>query len=171
MTSASMRTIGDVVAASSLKGKVRVLEISVDAERDTQSRLMAYQKLYDDNNWTLASGLATSLDTLWKYLGAPATRTIFSDAELKKLPVDWQTGKPGAYNMIHPDLVLIIDAKSHWRWLDLGNPNPGKAKIPVILKAYLSEDGLNNLAKPQESSWSTDAVFSALLDITGVKIN
>jgi len=43
MTSVSMRQIGDAVAASSLKNKVKVLEISVDGARDTPARLTAYQ--------------------------------------------------------------------------------------------------------------------------------
>jgi len=51
----------------------------------------------------------------------------------------------------------------------LGAPNIGKAAIPEKLKSFLSADGLNNLAKPEEPTWTTAAVFSALTDITGVK--
>ena len=67
-------------------------------------------------------------------------------------------------------MVIIIDGKGTWSWLDLGNPNPGKAVIPAKLKKYLSADGLNNLAKPQEPSWDVKAVLSALSSITGTKI-
>ena len=89
---------------------------------------------------------------------------------MNSLPVDWQTGKKNTYDVSHTDLVLIINAQQSWAWLDLGNPNPGKAVVPAKLKAYLSEDGLNNLAKPQEPSWTADAVLSALSSITGTKV-
>jgi cytochrome oxidase Cu insertion factor (SCO1/SenC/PrrC family) len=171
MTTATMRSIGGVVSSSALKDKVKVLEISVDGERDNASRLAAYYDLYNDNTFSLASGTPSNLEKLWKYFGAPATKMEFTAKEKATLPVDWQTGKVGAYDMSHPDLVIIIGPDLHWKWLDLGNPNPGKTTIPEKLKAFLSEDGLGNLAKPQEPSWSADAVYSALHDLTGVAIS
>ena len=171
MTTANMRTIGEAIAASALKEKVKVLEISVDSGRDVPSRLAAYRSLYSDRNFTLATGGEADLQTLWTYFGAPATRMEFTAKEKAALPVDWQTGKPSAYDMSHSDLVTIVGPDGHWKWLDLGNPNPGKATIPDKLKKYLSEDGLNNLAKPQEPSWSVDAVYSALHDLTGILIS
>ena len=171
MTTATMRSIGDAVSSSMLKDKVKVLEISVDGQRDISSRLSAYYALYSDNTFSLASGTSSNLEKLWKYFGAPATKMEFTAKDKATLPVDWQTGKPGAYDMSHPDLVIVIGPDSHWKWLDLGNPNPGKATIPEKLKAFLSEDGLGNLAKPQEPSWSADAVYSALHDLTGVAVS
>ena len=171
MTTATMRSIGDAVSSSTLKDKVKVLEISVDGQRDISSRLSAYYALYNDNTFSLASGTSSNLEKLWKYFGAPATKMEVTAKDKAMLPVDWQTGKPGAYDMSHPDLVIVIGPDSHWKWLDLGNPNPGKATIPEKLKAFLSEDGLGNLAKPQEPSWSADAVYSALHDLTGVAVS
>ena len=171
MTSTNMRTIGDAVAASPLKDSVKVIELSLDSERDTASRLAAYQALYQDQNWTVASGAEPGLSKFWKFFGNSYSKTPYSSAELAKLPVDWQTGKKNTFDVTHTDEVLIINAQQSWAWLDLGNPNPGKASIPAKLKAYLSDDGLNNLAKPQEPSWTPDAVLSALSTITGKKIN
>ena len=171
MTTATMRSVGDTVSSSKLKDKVKVLEISVDGQRDISSRLSAYYALYNDNTFSVASGTVDILAKLWDFFGAPAIRTEFSAKEKSTLPVDWQTGKPGAYDMSHPDLVLVIGPDSRWKWLDLGNPNPGKATIPEKLKKFLSEDGLGNLAKPQEPSWSAVAVFSALHDLTGIAIS
>ena len=170
MTSINMRQIGDAVAASPLKDSVKVLELSVDSERDTASRLAAYQKLYDDKNWIVASGVESSLSKFWTFFGNSYSKTPYSAAEMKALPVDWQSGKKNTFDISHTDEVLIVNAQQSWAWLDLGNPNPGKAAIPAKLKAYLSDDGLNNLAKPQEPSWTPDAVLSALSTITGKKI-
>jgi hypothetical protein len=85
------------------------------------------------------------------------------------MPLDWQTGKPNSYDMVHADLVLIVDDKGHWRWLDLGAPKVSSA-IPDKLKAFLSPQGISNLAKPEEPSWSVTAVTSALSDLVGKKI-
>lgn len=170
MTSISMRNIGDAVATSAVKSKVKVLEISVDGARDTPSRLTAYQALFQDKNWTLAAGTDSNLQKIWAYFGSSNTKTAYSATEKKSLPLDWQTGKPSVYDVTHTDMVIIIDGKGTWSWLDLGNPNPGKAVIPAKLKKYLSADGLNNLAKPQEPSWDVKAVLSALSSITGTKI-
>ena len=171
MTSATMRVIGDAIEASALKGKVKVIEISVDGARDKVARLAAYFSLYNDSNFALGSGSDSDLKAMWTYFGAPAMRVRYTASERAALPLDWQSGKPSAYDVTHPDLVLIVGPDSHWKWLDLGNPNPGQAKIPEKLKKFLSEDGLNNLAKPQEPSWSSEAVFSALHDLTGVQIS
>ena len=170
MTSVSMREIGDAVSASTLKGKVKVLEISVDGARDTPQRLSAYQALFNDSNWTLASSSDANLKQFWSFFGAAAVKSPYTATELKNLPLDWQTGKPNSYDVSHTDIVLIVDAKGNWVWLDLGNPNPGKGTVPDKLKKYLSADGLNNLAKPQEPSWDSTAVLSALSSITGAKV-
>lgn len=170
MTTANMRTIGDAVGKSKLRDSVQVIEISVDAARDNAQRLRAYFDLFNSLSFSLASGSEADLAALWKYFGAPAAKMEFTKAEQASLPVDWQTGKPSAYDMSHPDLVLIIGPDQKWKWLNLGNPNPGKATIPAKLKAFLSEDGLNNLAKPQEPSWTVQSVYSALTELSGNKI-
>jgi len=170
MTTANMRDIGNAVAKSSLKGRVSVIEISVDARRDNAKRLRAYQDLFNDNTFSLASGSEKDLAALWKYFGAPGQRMEISAKESDALPLDWQTGLRDTYDIMHPDLVLIISPKSEWRWLDLGNPKVG-SQIPAKLKAYLSEDGKKNLAAPEEPTWSTSAVYSALEQLTGVKLS
>jgi len=170
MTSASMRQIGDAVAASKGKGKISVLEVSVDGWRDTASRLKAYQALYGDYNWSILGGTTANLNTFWGYFGASIQKDAYSAAEMKKLPVDWQTGKVNTFDISHTDEVVLVGPKQTWSWLDLGNPNPGKATIPTKLKAFLNDDGLSNLAHPQEPTWTPSAVYSALKTVAGVKV-
>ena len=169
MTTANMRDIGNAIAASELKDQVAVIGISVDANRDKAPRLRAYQDLFDDNTFSLASGSEKDLAALWKYFGAPGAKMEFSADEAKSIPLDWQTGVRDTYDVMHPDLVLIVSPKSEWRWLDLGSPKIGSS-LPEKLKSYLSEEGLNNLAKPEEPTWSPGAVYSALEQLTGVKL-
>lgn len=166
MTTANMRDIGDAVTKAKLASKIKVLEISVDAGRDTAARLHAYQSLFNDSSWSVASGSEKNLAALWNYFGAPAVKNPYKASDAKSLPRDWLTGKVDTYDVTHPDLVLIIDSNSRWRWLDLGNPKSNGA-IPAKLKSYLSSEGLSNLAKPQEPSWTTAAVYYALNALLG----
>lgn len=170
MTTANMRDIGDAVAASSSKNKVEVLELSVDAQRDNVSRLKAYAALFNDSNFTLASGTLEGIKDFWTYFGAPPVRVETSKAEAAKAPVDWQTGKPLTYDISHADLVVIISPDSKWSWLDLGSPS-AKSPIPAKLKAFLNEDGLANLVKAQEPSWNVPTVLAALSQLVGSKIS
>jgi len=170
MTSANMRDVGDAISKAKASEKIKVLEITVDANRDVPSRLLAYQNLFATKNWTLVGGSEANLAKLWDYFGAPATMEEFSKSDRESNPPDWQTGKSVSYDMMHADLVLIVDENSTWRWLDLGAPNVGSSKIPEKLKSYLSADGLKNLEKPEGSSWKVEAIYSALTDITGINI-
>lgn len=164
MTSVNMRDIAVRVSKSPIAKKVKVLEITVDAATDTPSRLTAYQNLFGDKSWTLATGTASDLNTLWTYFGAPAEEQKSSGG------TDWQTGKPVTHDFVHADLVLIVGPDAHWRWLDLGSPKTESGTIPTKLKAFLSAEGKNNLAKPEEPSWTISAVLGALSELTGSKL-
>jgi len=170
MTSANMRVISAAVAKAGLSDKVTVLEITVDAGRDNPARLDAYQRLYGAKTWTMASGTEKSLAALWTYFGAPAERMDLTAEEQAALPVDWQTGKPATYDMMHPDLVLILGPDSTWRWLDLGAPKSVDGKLPAPLESFLSADGRKNLKTPEEPAWTVEAVYAALTELTGSQI-
>ena len=169
MTTANLRDVGDAVAASALKDKVVVLDLSVDGLRDTPSRMRKYLDLYESKNFNAASSDVASLAAFWKYFGAPATKEEFSAEDASKMPVDWMTGKPNDYDMMHSDVVAIVDDKSNWVWLDLGYPQVG-SEIPAKMKAFLSEQGLKNLKKPEGVTWDTKAVLGALSQLTGAKL-
>lgn len=171
MTTANMRDIADAVAQSPAKSKVKVLEVTVDAATDTPARLSAYQDLYQEKSWTMATSSAAHLDTFWNYLGAPAERQTVSATDAANAPVDWQTGKPVTVDYVHQDLVVIFGPDGTWRWLDLGSPKTKDGKIPTKLQAFLTKDGKANLAKPEEPTWSIGAVLSALSTITGTSIS
>ena len=169
MTTVNMARISDAVQASKLKNKVTVLEVTVDAGRDTPSRLTAYQKLFGVATWTMATGTAANLNTFWTFFGAPATKTNLAAAEIKSIPLDWQTNKPATYDFSHADVVLIVGPDGTWQYLDLGMPKVTDKKIPAKLQSFLSKDGKNNLTKPEEPSWTVDTVLSALTGLSGIK--
>lgn len=170
MTAANIRDVGEAINKAGLTNSVEAMIISVDGERDLPARLNAYKDFYGSNNWTVASGTSANLAKLWKFFGAPAMREEFNKTDAAKLSPDWQTGAPVKYDMVHADLVVIIDDMGHWRWLALGSPKVGPAGIPSKLKDYLSPQGLVNLTKPEEPTWTTSAIFSALTELTGKTI-
>ena len=169
MTSVNMREIGDAIASAHLQSKVMSLEVTVDPKRDTPKRLAAYQALYQDNNWTLATGDQKGLATLWSWFGV-YYKVVKPDAGI----VDWMTGKPIAYDVDHADVVVIIGPDLHWRWLDLGAPAVTTPKVknivPAKLYTYLSAAGKSNLVNPEQPFWSTSAVYGAINEIFNVKV-
>jgi len=171
MTSANMQKIADKVDAAGASKNVVVLELTVDPGRDIPSRLKAYQALFGSTNWLIATGSEQNVAAIWKYFGAPATKSPYTAAELKNLPKDWQTGKVNTYDVTHADLVLALSKDSRWVWLDLGSPKTIDGKLPATLKKYLSDDGLRNLAQPEEPSWSVPTATAALAAITQMDIH
>jgi len=167
MTSVNMRDIATAVAAAGKSSSVAVVELTIDPQRDTVSRINAYQKLFGTSNWTIATGTASDLKKLWAWFGVYAQQVPNTDGDAK----DWQTGKKLTYDVIHEDIVTLIGPNSHYRWIDLGNPQVSNPTIlPAKLKAFLSELGLSNLVKPQQPSWSTAVVYDAMQQIFGLPI-
>ena len=170
MTTANIRDIGEAIKKAGLSNIAQAMVISVDSGRDTKSRISAYKEMYGSDNWSAVSGSKESLAAVWKFFGAPATKEVFSQKDSKELPADWESGKPNTYDMVHADLVVIVDDKGHWRWLDLGAPKTS-SKVPDKLKSFLSPQGLVNLNKPEEPTWSVSAVTSALSELMNKKIS
>jgi protein SCO1/2 len=168
MTSVNMREIGDAFKMAHLSSTYMGLEVSVDPKRDTAPRMKAYQALYADSSWTVASPSQAGLNNFWGWFGV-STMQQPSD----KGVVDWQTGKPVTYDVAHADVALIIGPNSHYRWLDLGSPQITLRKVssvPNKLYTFLSAGGKANLVKPEEPSWTTGAVYGALHEIFKVKV-
>lgn len=171
MTSANLVNIGQRVRAAGLADRVKVLAITVDGARDVPSRLKAYQELFNNTtDWGLAGGTVKDLDALWTFFGAPAEMEEMDAEELAALPKDWQTGKAATYDMMHNDLVMILDQDGNWAWMNLGNPKVENG-VPAALEKFLSEDGLKRLAAPSEPTWTVRSVLAALSTLTGTEIS
>jgi protein SCO1/2 len=169
MTTVNMREMSNRFAALGMSKKIVGLELSIDAKRDRPSRMKAYADLYGGSPWTLATGNAANLASIWSWFGA-YTKVVPSDSGIK----DWQTGKPVTYDVQHEDIVVVIGPNLHWRWLDLGNPAVSQPKaanvLPAKIRTFLSATGKINLMTPQQPFWTTAAVYGALDQIFGLKI-
>ena len=171
MTSANMEQIAHAIAKSKMSSMASVVEISVDSYRDTPARLKAYQGLFNDNSWTLLGGNAKNINSFWNYFGVSIQRTPYSASDLKNLPVDWQTGQKNQFDVSHTDAIMIVSPDQKWNWLDLGTPDIGHGILPSKLKTFLDDDGIGNLNKPEQPTWSVGAVYSALSHEMGMKIS
>ena len=162
-----MRDIGDAIKKAGLAKNARVLEITVDPQRDNAPRLKAYQSLFGDHSWTIATGQPKALKNFWGWFGVYTQRQKLPN----KSTLDWQTGKPVTYDVIHDDVVILIGPNGHWRWLELGNPqvsNP--TTLPKTLKSYLSNQGRLELVKQAQPAWTTAAVYGALQQIFNLHV-
>jgi protein SCO1/2 len=171
MTSANMLAIAKAISNSKMGDMAKVLELTVDPERDSAQRLKAYQNLFGDNSWTIAGGTSSNLSKVWKFFGVMASKAPYSASDMKGLPVDWQTGKKNTFDVTHTDEVAIISPDQKWVWLDLGSPDIGKNPLPAKLKAFLDGAGISNLSKPEQPTWTVNAVTSALSHLMGMKIS
>ena len=161
LTSANVREVSDGLDAAQLSGDVRILETTVDPERDTPQRLAAYQKLYGANaNWSLLTGTSTAVAALWKSFGVGYEKT---SAVAAPPPKDWLTGSPLTYDVDHQDVVIVIGPDGHERWLVDGTPRVSSpSSVPAALQNFLDEDGRSNETAPADPTWTAADVLSAV---------
>jgi cytochrome oxidase Cu insertion factor (SCO1/SenC/PrrC family) len=164
-----MAALGRSLTADGQAGKVALLEISVDPQRDTPARLAAYQKLYGGPmpDWTLLRASPANTAKLWKYFGVFYGRT----RELKPASIDWLTHKPLTYDVDHADDLIFLNAAGHQRFVVNAAPDVqsgGGQLPPKKLVQFLNPTGIKALYKPNlVDDWTVDQglqVFSWLLN-------
>ncbi len=159
LTSVNFRTVADSVIAGGQPSQVVLLEATVDPERDTPSRLAAYEKLYGARqDWRLVTADASAIATLWRFFGVAYAK----EDNTAPLPKDWLTGRPLTYDVTHQDAVFIVDGSGHERWFVVGSPSTAGAQPPSKMLSFLSDQGRQNLAAPEPGSWTANDVEAAL---------
>lgn len=152
------------VAAAGLGGRVAFVEITVDPGRDTPARLAAYARL-TGADWTLLTGGPGDLAALWHWFGV-----YYQKVPAASPPgTDWQTGAPYTYDVDHSDIVTIIDASGHQRFLTQGVADVHRRLSPA-LRRLLNDQGRRNLAAPGEGSWTPENLLGALSWVEGRRI-
>ncbi|MDU0313138.1 SCO family protein [Phycicoccus sp. M110.8] len=168
MTSVNLRDVAKAVHRDGRSDDIEVVEATVDPHRDTPARLAAYEKLFGaQQDWTLATGGQRPLDALWAYLGVYHQK---AREDVSPAPRDWWTGAPLTYDVHHQDVVYVIDARGHARWLDDGTPNTLGEKPSGPMLRFLNNEGRHNLASPTDPSWTVRDVEQAVTYVTGVPL-
>jgi protein SCO1 len=167
LTSANLRLVDQGLQRAGLSAKVRILEITVDPQRDTPDRLAAYQKLFGAQpNWSFLTGTPAQVANLWKALGVSYDRT--AEPADDPAAIDWLTGKPLTYDVDHQDIVFVVDAAGHERWLVDGTPSvPRSSAVPTTLQRFLNDDGRANESAPPDPAWTSADVLHAVGYVLG----
>lgn len=123
-----MARLRDALAADGLLGgRVRLLSITVDPERDTPEVLRAY-----------ATGFGAEDPREWAFLtGAPdAVRSVVVDGF--KLPV-LPPMRPGDHTVAHSDRIALVDAAGRVRGLYSATDPAEQGRLDRELRALLRE--------------------------------
>jgi protein SCO1/2 len=146
------------VRAAGLGGRVAFVEATVDPGRDSVARLAAYQKEFGAN-WDLWTGSAAAVAAFWRPFGVNYQKV----PEGQPPAVDWWTGQPLTYDVVHTDGYILIDPSGRERFVNASAPNlPG---LSPKLRSLLDQNGLHGLAHPEQPNWT---VASALASISWV---
>jgi protein SCO1/2 len=166
MISANTAALGRALDTDGYGGKVALLEISVDPQRDTPARLRAYQRLYGRplDDWTLLRATPADTKRLWKFLGVEYNKV----KEPKPPAIDWLTGKPLTYDVVHSDDLIFLGANGDERFVVNAGPDlQGRNTPPKKLVRFLDGDGLRSLYHPDAvGDWTVGqglSVFSWLI--------
>jgi len=148
------------IKAAGLADRVALVEITVDPQRDTPARLAAYAKLASAD-WTMATGSAENITTLWKFFGVVAQQEPVVDPGL----LDWYTGKPDTYDVNHTPALIFLDAQGHERIVLVGTADV-RGSIPNALEGLLDTEGHQDLQNPSEP-WTAQQALDNISILLG----
>jgi protein SCO1 len=169
MISANTAAVARAINADGEGGKVALLEISVDPQRDTAARLHAYQKLYGGPlpDWTLLRATPADTAKLWKFFGVEYQRT----KEGKHPSIDWLTGKPLTYDVAHEDDLIFLGADGHEKFVVNAAPDVQGHLPPKELVQFLDPSGLVALHHPNPvEDWTVSQGLSVFSWLTNHKL-
>jgi cytochrome oxidase Cu insertion factor (SCO1/SenC/PrrC family) len=156
ISTGALLTVHQALVRDGLENQVVVIDGTVDPQRDTPGRLLAYER-YTGVNWTLLTGTEAHLTKFWTYLGASYQRV----SEDSPPGIDWQTGKPYSYDVDHSNDVFLFDRSGHERLLTAGLPNV-HGKLPSSLRRLLSPLGVRHLDNPGFAAWTAPEMLQAI---------
>jgi protein SCO1/2 len=163
ITTAVLNQVDQAVSKAGLADKVQFVDVTVDPGRDDPARLHAYRdfaKLLP--NWTLLTGTPGNLDALLKYFGISYQKT----AEDSQGGVDWLTGQPLTYDVSHSDVLIFLDQQGKQRFVMQGAPLGSNAPLTDGERAFLNDEGHENLTNAADGSWTGDQALQVVSWLT-----
>jgi protein SCO1 len=161
ITTGALLTVEESLADAHLLGQVDVVEVTVDASRDTPARLRAYQKAFGVD-WTLLTGSAANLHRLWSFFGVSYEKV----AESNPPDINWETGKPYTFDINHSDDAFVFDQNGNERAVTGGNANVN-GTLPKALTSLLDAQGEQDLKEPGYGSWTPSDMLQAVGSVLG----
>jgi protein SCO1 len=156
MTSGNLLQVQNSLAAAHVADKVQFVELSVDPDRDTPSRLAAYATL-TGATWQLVTESDANLAAIAHFFG-----WFYQKVPQDNPPaVDWLTGKPLTYDVNHSDGYVLIDPQGIERFSTGAAPD-FSGHLDPTLKAFLNEEGRDHLAHPPQPGWTPSDALASL---------
>ncbi len=149
------------LAAARLLGRVQIVEVSIDAWRDTPARLRAYQR-YTGAHWTMLTGSVPELDRFWSFFGV----TYWRVPEGRPPSINWETGRPYTFDIDHSDDVFVLGPDGNERYVAAGSADVG-GHLPARLRRLLDPLGRQDLAHPGYGAWTPAELLSSVGALVG----
>ncbi len=168
MISANTAAMARQVQAAGLAGKVALLQITADPERDTPARLTAYQKLFGGprRDWTLLTATtAAGTATLWNFFMVYYQRVPEGDPPA----TDWLTGQKLTYDVQHSSTLIFLSPDGNERYVaDDDTPDTRGTLPPATLIRFMDPQGHSNLYHPNPAdSWTVPQALQVLSWLAG----
>jgi protein SCO1/2 len=164
LTTGNLLMMDRAISAAGLARRVRFVELTVDPNRDTPSRLRAYRTLVGaPANWSLLTGSPAVIARIWRYFGVWYQQV----AEGNPPGADWLTGRSLTYDITHQDALLYLDARGRERFSVVASPNATGAPIVPALRRFLSAQGHADLSHPDASTWTAAEALGPIAWLTG----
>ena len=167
LTTGNLLMMDRAVMAAGLGHRVHFVELTVDPNRDTPSRLRAYRKLIGaPANWSLLTGRPAVIGQIWRYFRVWYQRV----AEDTPPGTDWLTGRALSYDVDHQDTLVYLDARGRERFVVTGNPDAKAASIAPAMRRFLSAQGRADLSHPDAGTWTAAEALRPIAWLTGQAI-
>jgi protein SCO1 len=144
--------------------RVVFVEATVDPGRDTVQRLAAYKQEFGAD-WQLWTGTPAAIAAFWKPFGV-SYQTVPEEQPPK---LDWWTGKPLTYDVVHTDGYFLIDPHGRERFVNASAPDM-KGQLDPKLQSLLDAGGLDGLQHPEQPNWTVDDALASISWLLGTNI-
>jgi len=164
MTTGNLLQVEKSLEAAHVAGKVQIVELSVDPDRDSPARLDAYAHL-TGATWQLVTESDSELTTISRFFGFTYQKVPQDNPPA----VDWWTGVPLTYDVNHSDGYVLINPAGTQRFTTGAAP-AFSGKLNPKLYAFLSDLGRQHLAHPAQPAWTPSDALSALSWMLGQSV-
>ncbi|HVB94913.1 MAG TPA: SCO family protein [Acidimicrobiales bacterium] len=155
LTTENLILIQRAINAAGLANKVKIVEYSVDPDRDTPARLRAYEHL-TGASWPILTGTQANVDAMNNFFHFYAQKV----PEGSPPQLDWWTHQPLTYDVNHSDGYVLIDPQGHERFATAAAPDVTSHTLPKALDQMLNDQGQRNLNAPTGQTWTVPEVLS-----------
>ncbi len=156
LTTGNLLQVQQSLRADGVAGNVVIVELSVDPERDTPDRLLAYARL-THSNWKFVTEPTSELQALARFFGFSYQKV----PEEKPAGIDWLTGQRLTYDVDHSDNYFVIDPSGVERVAQDASPDFRGILNPKLYN-FLSGLGRQHLTHPAQPDWTPADVLRAL---------